>query len=606
MIKSPMQNTIESKTRNIPRASGVYIMKDKNGRVIYVGKARDLKNRLRNYFGGTDSRFMIPFLVSKIHDLDYIITDTEKEALILENNLIKEHRPRYNVIFRDDKAYFNIRINMTDTFPRFQLVRRAKKDGARYFGPYPSSASAKETLHFIQQIFPLRTCGDKELKSRKRPCLEYQIRRCLAPCVDLIDSEAYRRLAKDGMAFLIGRENKLIADLRSKMNSAAEHLNFEEAAVVRDRIAAIENTLEKQRIVSMSFKDQDVFGLYRQGNLTQICALYIRKGKLIGSKAFPLFKVGIDTSEILSSLLKQYYDGDVFIPQKIVVSEDIEDEAVIEEWLTEKKGKAVSISVPIRGQGRGLIRIAQRNAENICKTKAMTESNAEEAIMMLAEHLHLRNLPERIECFDISNIGGQYAVGSMVTFVAGVPWKQDYKRFKIKTVVGADDYGMMYEVLKRRYKNSENLPDLIVVDGGKGQLGVAVSVLNDTGIEGIDVVGLAKGEKEDRVYRPRRKDHVQISKWPAAMFLLQRIRDEAHRFAVSYHRKLKEKGDFQSVMDEIPGIGKDRKNALLTFFGDIKKIRNAGVEALQQVEGIGTHTAEKIYAFFKIVDSLKS
>ena len=594
-----LRDTLESKIRNIPRAPGVYIMKDKNGRVIYVGKARDLKSRIRTYFGGTDSRFMIPFLVSKIHDVEFIITDTEKEALILENNLIKEHRPKYNVNFRDDKAYFNIRINLTDPFPRFQLVRRAKKDGARYFGPYPSSASAKETLHFLQQIFPLRTCRDRELKNRKRPCLEYQIGRCLAPCANLIGSEAYRRLAKDGVAFLEGRENKLIADLCSRMNSATEHLNFEEAAVLRDRIAAIEKTLEKQRIVSMSFKDQDVFGLYREGDLTQICALYIRKGKLIGKKAFPIFKIGVDTSEILSSILKQYYDGDAFIPEETIVPHDMEDRAVIEDWLAEKKGRVVSIVVPGRGQGRDLLHLARRNAENMFKTELLFESNLEETGKMLVRHLHLRNLPGRIECFDVSNIGGQYAVGSMVTFVAGTPWKQGYKRFKIKTVVGADDYGMMYEVLKRRYRNRENLPDLIVVDGGKGQLGVAVSVLRDLGIEEIDIIGLAKGEREDRVYLPGRKDPVYLSKWPAAMFLLQRIRDEAHRFAVSYHRKLKEKEDFQSALDEIPGIGRDRKRVLLTFFGDIKKIREASVEALQHVDGIGKHTAEKIHAFLR-------
>ena len=576
-------------------------MRDKEGEVIYVGKARDLKSRVRAYFGGTDSRFMIPFLVSRIHDVEFIITETEKEALILENNLIKEHRPRYNVNFRDDKAYFNIRINLNDPFPRFQLVRRPQKDGARYFGPYPSSASAKETLHFLQQIFPLRTCRDRELKSRERACLEYQMKRCLAPCLGLIDGEAYRRLAKDGVAFLEGRENKLIADLRSRMNSAVEHLNFEEAAILRDRIAAIEGTLEKQRIVSMSFKDQDVFGLYREGDLTQICVLYIRKGKLIGKKTFPLFKIraGIKTLEILSSLLKQYYDGEVFIPGEIIVLDDIEDMAVMEEWLTEKRGKIVSIVVPKRGQGMDLLRVARRNAENIFKTEYLFAGNAQETIRMLARHLHLRNLPERIECFDISDIGGQYAVGSMVTFVAGSPWKGGYKRFKIKTITSADDYGMMYEVLRRRYRNRENLPDLIMVDGGKGQLGVTISVLRDLGIEGVDVISLAKGQKGDRVYLPRRKDPLYLSRWPACLFLLQRVRDEAHRFAISYHRNLREKGDFQSVLDEIPGIGGDRKKALLTFFGDIKKIREASVEALQQVDGIGKHTAEKIHTFLQ-------
>ncbi|MDO8784621.1 MAG: excinuclease ABC subunit UvrC, partial [Syntrophales bacterium] len=395
-----------------------------------------------------------------------------------------------------------------DLFPRFQLVRRPQKDGARYFGPYPSSAAAKETLHFLQQIFPLRTCLDRELKRRERACLEYQTKRCLAPCIGLIDSEAHQRLAKEGVAFLEGREDKLIADLRSRMNSAAGHLNFEEAAVLRNKIAAIEGTLEKQRIVSMSFKDRDVFGLYREGDLTQICVLYIRKGKLIGKRAFPLFNMGagIKTSEILSSLLKQYYDGGVFIPGEIIVPLDMEDRAVMEEWLAEKRGKAVSIAIPQRGQGMDILRVAGRNAENIFKTEYLSADNPEETIRMLAEILHLRKPPEQIEGFDISNIGGRYAVGSMVTFAGGSPWKSGYKRFKIKTVTGADDYGMMREVLLRRYMRSENLPDLIMVDGGKGHLAVAVSVLRDLGIEGIDVISLAKGEEGDRVYLPRRKD----------------------------------------------------------------------------------------------------
>jgi excinuclease ABC subunit C len=309
--------------------------------------------------------------------------------------------------------------------------------------------------------------------------------------------------------------------------------------------------------------------------------------------------VGIKTSEILSSLLKQYYDGGVFIPGEIIVPLDMEDRAVMEEWLTEKREKAVSIVIPQRGQGVDILRVARRNAENIFKTEYLSADNPEETIRMLAEILHLRKPPERIEGFDISNIGGRYAVGSMVTFAGGSTWKSGYKRFKIKTVAGADDYGMMREVLLRRYRRSENLPDLIMVDGGKGQLAVAVSVLRDLGIEGVDVISLAKGEEGDRVYLPRRKDSLYLSKWPACLFLLQRVRDEAHRFAVSYHRNLKEKSDFQSVLDEIPAIGGNRKKALLTFFGDIKKIREASVEALQQVEGIGKQTAEKIHAFFR-------
>jgi excinuclease ABC subunit C len=601
-----MTDELMDRVKSAPALPGAYLMRDRDGKVIYVGKANNLRNRVRAYFGRTDPRFMFPFLVSKVYDVEFIVTETEKEALILENTLIKEHRPRYNVIFKDDKTYFNIRINPAEPFPRFQLVRRPKKDGAHYFGPYPSSASAKETLRFLQSIFPLRTCKDQELKSRKRPCLEYEIRRCLAPCVTHIDAPSYEKLVKDSLAFMEGREKKLIADLRTRMNSASEQLHFEEAAILRDRIAAIEETLEKQSVVSMSFKDRDVFGVYREGNLTQICVVYERKGKIIGIKNFPLLKIGVESPSILSSLMKQYYDGEVNIPDEIIIQDSIPDHAVIKEWLSDKKGKKVSIVLPKRGGAVELLHIAKNNAENMFETQKHA-ADPEETICTLARVLRLKNMPpSRIECFDISNIGGKHAVGSMVTFVDGKPWNAGYRRFKIKTVPGADDYAMMYEVLNRRYNKKENLPDLIVVDGGKGQLGVAVSVLKDLNTEGIDVIGLAKEGKEkggdkvyDRVYCIGKRDPVNLSKWPEVLFLLQRMRDEAHRFAVTYHRKLKRDQDFRSVLDAIPGIGASRKKALLRFFGDIRKIRESSVDTLQKVDGIGRQAAEKIHTFLR-------
>jgi excinuclease ABC subunit C len=326
-----MTDELDVKIKNAPRNPGVYIMKDREGAILYVGKARDLKVRIRAYFARTDSRAMIPFLVSRIRDMEFIITGTEKEALILENNLIKEHRPRYNVDFRDDKAYFNIRIDPSGSFTRFQLVRRPKKDGARYFGPYPSSAAARETLRFLQTIFPLRSCRDQELKGRRRPCLEYEIGRCTAPCVGRIEEAAYRRLVRDGIAFLEGRERTLIGELRDRMNEAAEALRFEEAAALRDRIAAIEETLERQRIVSMTSRNRDVFGLYRGDDQTQISALFIRNGRMIGQKVFPLIRLRAETSEILSSLIMRYYDGVADIPDEIVVPEALEDGDVMEE-----------------------------------------------------------------------------------------------------------------------------------------------------------------------------------------------------------------------------------------------------------------------------------
>ncbi len=604
---------LTNKAKNAPRTTGVYLMIGKNGQAIYIGKAKNLRSRIRSYFGGTDSRPMVSFLVPKVHDLEFIVTDTEKEALILENNLIKEHKPRYNVDFKDDKAYFNIRLDTKGKFPRFELVRRVKKDGAKYFGPYSSSASVKDTLHFLQKIFPLRTCSNTELKSRKRPCIEYEIQRCSAPCCGLIKSETYDKLIKDAVFFLEGREKKLLSALRSRMTGAAKQLNFEEAAVIRNKIAAIEATLEKQRIISTSFIDRDVFGLYTTAGLTQIYAIFIRKGKIIGKRKFPLVKIRADSSEILSSLMKRYYDGDVFIPEEIIIPEDVDDREVVAEWLTEKRGRRVLIVVPKRGQKKDLLDMAGNNAKNIFLTERTAGHDKEEALQILSKQLNLKRLPNRIEGFDISNFGGTDAVGSMVTFVGGSSRKSEYRRFRIKTVHGIDDYAMLYEVLKRRYKGKENLPDLIMVDGGKGQLGVALTAMKELGITGIDIIGLAKeagddisGRKrssvrkgEDRVYIPKRKDPVYLTKYPNALFLIQRVRDEAHRFAISYHRKLKKKKDFHSVLDEIPAVGKFRKKTLLTHFGDINKIKKASVEELQKVPGIGKEMAGQIYNFLR-------
>ena len=640
MTEQPLDKIIQT----APRSPGVYLMKDVAGKIIYVGKARNLRARLRNYVGGGDARPMIPFLVSRIQDVEWILTDTEKEALILENTLIKEHRPRYNVDFRDDKAYFHIRVQATETFPRFQLVRRTKKDGARYFGPYPSSSSAKETLLFLQTVFPLRTCRDVELRSRRRPCLEYQIGRCLGPCVQLVSEEAYQHAVRDALTFLEGRETDLLQNLETRMKNTAKALQFEEAATLRDKIASIRTTLEIQRTTSLAARDQDVFGLYREGFLTQVCLLKVRAGKMVGKQTFPLIRVGLPTGEILAAVLKQYYDAGHEIPGEIILPEASEDRSVLEEWLGERRGRSVKIMIPKRGQGRALIRMADRNSESTLKIMQQT-AGPDEAMKRLVTALGLRKTPERMECFDISNIGGEYAVGSMVVFSHGIPDKNHYRRFRIRTVAGADDYAMMYEVLQRRYSRKEALPDLLMVDGGKGQLSVALSVLKDLDIGGVEVVALAKegrhaeegpggddrkgrykvkeganygdlggenisweepkgydhssGRSGDRVFLPARKDAIDISRWPAALFLLQRLRDEAHRFAVSYHRKIKEKEDFNSLLDRIQGIGPERRKSLLKEVGDMGKIREATVPDLQKIKGIGKALAAAIVAFFR-------
>jgi len=644
---------LEIKVKNAPRSPGVYLMKDEKGAVIYVGKARDLRMRIRAYFSQTDGRAMIPFLVSRIRDIDFILTTTEKEALILENSLIKEHRPRYNVTLRDDKTYYSIRIDPAEAFPRFQLVRRPRKDGARYFGPYPSGNAAHETIRFLQSILPLRSCRDRELAMRKRPCLEYEIGRCSAPCVGLISREEYGSLVKDGIAFLEGRAKFLLNDLRERMDRMAEGLRFEEAAILRDRIAALDKTLEKQRMVSPTGRNRDVFGLCREDNFTQVVLLFVRDGRMTGRKTFPLIRLREETAEILSSLLMQYYDGVVDIPDEIVLPAPLEDGEIIAETLSEKKGRGVALVQPRRGDALALLAMAGSNAASALKTSRMADENPEEALRIVQEKLSLRALPRHIECFDISNISGNYAVGSLVAFTDGVPDKKNYRKFRIRTVAGVDDFAMMYEVLSRRYRKKERLPELIVVDGGKGQLGVAQAVMKDLQIDGVELIGLAKerdeenpgfpreaekaekpraaagnlsaddvtmadsdaeagardqfavitrkrespGKGEDRVFLPGRKDPIYLSRWPAAFFLLQRVRDEAHRFAITYHRKLRQKGELQSLLDEMPGIGPVRKKALLVAFGDLKRIREASIADLERVEGIGEDTARRIRTF---------
>ncbi len=602
---------LKEKIRRVPARSGVYLMKDADDRVIYVGKAKDLHARVRSYFGGTDSRRMVPFLVSRTEDIECIITETEKEALILENNLIKKYRPRYNINLRDDKNFYSIKIDTKEAFPRFRLVRQAKKDGARYFGPYASSSSVKQMIHYLHRIFPLRTCGDLEIKTRKRPCIEFQIKRCLAPCCGFVTDRDYRKIVAEAILFMEGYGGKLVRQLRSRMDAAAESLDFEEAARIRDKIGAIEATLEKQRIVSSSFKDRDIFGLYRAGDSIQVYAIHVRKGAIIGQRRFPLVKTRMESPEILSSVLKQYYDSGPAIPGEVVVSEQLEDVRIIEQWLTEKKGRKVSLIIPRRGDRKELLSMALLNAKSVFREEKKLTSDNEKILDELAGKLLLKKVPRRIECFDISNIGGKYAVGSMVSFRGGVPDKSGYRRFRIRTKEDADDYGMMREVLARRYGGKEHIPDLIVVDGGKGQLGVALSVLRGLGLEEVDIVGLAKESHislprgvssidrgRDRIYLPNRKNPLYLSKHPGGLFLLQRVRDEAHRFAVTYHRKVKEKEDFHSVLDDIPGIGKTRKKELLTVFKDAGKVAVASRGELEKVPGIGKYAAGKIFEYF--------
>jgi len=605
------ENTaLKEKMTSAPRCPGVYIMQDASGKVIYVGKANDLKNRISSYLTGRDTRPMAPFLMARASDIAFITTATEKEALILENNLIKKHRPRYNVILRDDKTYYHLSLDPAETFPRLRLVRKRQNDAALYFGPYPSGLAAKETLRFIQRIFPLRTCRDRDFQLRARPCLEYQIGRCLAPCKNRIDEAAYRTLVENAVSFLRGRRRELISDLKKQMEQAAQELNFEEAARLRNRIGALSHALEQQHVDGGSETDQDVLGVFSDSETHRICILFVRAGKLTGSKSFTPVKTKADREEILSSALRQHYD-EAGLPEEILLPYSLPDEAVLLEWLAEKQQKRVRITVPRRGAKKALVDLACANARELQASDRRKEEQKEAALLFLQEKLMLAALPRRIECFDISNLGGKSAVGSMVVFQDGEPEKSGYRRFRVRGPDEPDDYGMMREVLTRRFQGPDPAPDLLVVDGGKGQLNVALAVLSDLKIK-LDVIGLAKEERsflaakrrlqgkpaksEDRVYLPRRKDAIYLSSSPAALALLQRLRDEAHRFAVSYHRKVKTKNDLSSVLDAIPDIGPSRRTLLLKYFGSAQQVRKASLEDLQKVPGIGRELAEKIYS----------
>ena len=607
-------NSLKEKVASAPRSPGVYLMKDSAQKIIYVGKANNLKSRIGSYFTGKDTRPMAPFLMSRVHDIEFITTATEKEALILENNLIKRHRPRYNVILRDDKTYYHLSLDPAEKFPRLQLVRRRQNNAALYFGPYPSGLAAKETLRLVQQVLPRRSCRNRDFQLRSRPCLEHQIGRCYAPCKGLIAEDSYRKLVENAVSFLQGRRRALITDIKAQMEEAAQNLNYEEAARLRDRIAALEHTLEKQNVDWGGTKDQDVLGVYGDENVYQLCILFVRGGKLLGSKSFVPVKMKMDLAEIISSCLTQYYDGDENIPDEIIIPCHLPDETVITEWLTDKKEKKVLLTIPYRGTKNALLDIAVANARSLWETGQKKEEQKIAALHILQEKLSLEKLPQRIECYDISNISGKHAVGSMVVLQEGEPDKASYRRFRIKTVSEADDYAMMCEVLARRFAHGENLPDLVVVDGGKGQLNIALSVLKALKIK-VDVIGLAKeertifsskgiikmkaGKSEDRVYLPRRKDPIYLKAWPHALAVLQRVRDEAHRFALSYHHQLKQKSDLRSILDEIPDVGVARRKILLKHFGSAKQVKDTTLEELKKVPGIGKELAEKIYSYLR-------
>ncbi|MEI6126190.1 MAG: excinuclease ABC subunit UvrC [Pseudomonadota bacterium] len=603
-------SALSEKAAQISTNPGVYLMKDNQGSVIYVGKAKSLHVRVRSYFQKLqDSSPKTRLMVSRVADFEIIVTPSEKDALLLENNLIKKYRPRYNVVFRDDKEYPYLRISTSETYPNLTIFRKPKKDGSLYFGPFASPSAVRETVKVIQKIFPLRKCSGKKLK-KARPCIYYQLGQCPAPCCCNVDPAQYRKTVKEVQLFLQGRSSEIVKELKKKMAREATNLNFELAARLRDRLSAIEKTLEKQTQVCLDFIDRDVFSFYREDARMAVTVLFIRTGRMMGSKSLMLNNLQLSDEEALGSCISQYYYAEEFIPREIIVPLRVEEREVLEEWLREKRGAPVEIICPQRGAKRELLTMAARNAEIAFSRNQALDRQAADVLKELHLRLHLKKYPSRIACLDISNIMGTSAVGSMVTFEEGLPVKDGYRKFRIQTVGQPDDYAMMHEVLTRylsRSKRELTLPDLIIVDGGKGQLNVLCRALSEQGITSVDATALAKGKKceepgrksEEKIFLPHRKNPVLFPKQSPALLLLQRIRDEAHRFAISYHKLLKKKKDFTSPLQNVPGLGKKTAAGLLRHFGSIDKIRKASQEELLQAPLITQKQVEALHAFFQ-------
>ena len=599
------------KIDGFPTAPGVYLMKGADGTILYVGKASNLKQRVRSYFRlSGDSRYHIQFLMARVADIDYIVTDTEKEALILENTLIKQHRPRYNFNLRDDKTYFSLRMDMREEFPRLSIVRKVPRDGARYFGPYSSASSAREVLRELYKIFPLRHYPMETCRRRGRPCLFYQIRQCSAPCHGLISPEDYAALAEGAALFLEGKNRELLKVFTARMTAAARDEKYEEAARFRDLIRSVEITVERQKMISRG-GDTDVVGICRSGNRLDISLLFIRGGSLIGSRNYSLVWE-LDDAEGVASFINEYYGKEVFIPQEILLPLPLPEQGAFAELLTEQRGARVAVTFPHRGMKVELVELACRNAASAAAERADAAVSIEMTLRELTEKLHLPTLPRRIECYDISNIGGRHAVGSQVVFSDGVADKPLYRHYRIRSVDQADDFGMMREILARRFRagSDDGLPDLIVMDGGIGQLNVLVRVLKELEVEGVSAAALAKSRvargmrkteverSNERVFLPGRKNPVVLRQNSAPLLLLARIRDEAHRFAITYHKKLRGKAAVASRLEEVPGIGEARRKALLRHFGSLKRVQEASREELAAVQGMTASAVEAVWSHF--------
>lgn len=602
--------SLEDKLQQLPNSPGVYLMRDSEGIIIYVGKARNLRQRVRSYFRGGDSRYHVAFLVARVADLEVVITDTEKEALLLENTLIKQHHPRYNLDLKDDKTYFSVRIDPREEFPRFTIVRKPPRDGARYFGPYSSASAARDVLRQLIRMFPLRHYPLKTCQSRQRPCLYYQIGQCSAPCHGLISVEDYNRLVADAMLFLEGKGRQLLAEFKRRMLEASEQMNYEEAARWRNLLRSVEITVEKQKVVTRG-GDSDVLGYYRDQNRLELALLYIRSGTLTGSRLFTL-SWELDDAEGIEAFLRQHYAEADSIPDEILLPIECQDLEALGELLRETRGKAVSMYQPQRGVKRELVALAMKNAHQALKERDQKRTSADAVLQELQQKLQLARLPRRMECYDISTIQGRHSVGSGVAFSDGAPDKQRYRHYRIQSVTGQDDFAMLREIFGRRFRNdaiaTQGLPDLVVVDGGLGQLSATAEIVEELGLTGqFDLVSLAKSrvahdvtqtevaKSDERVFLPGRKNPVVLRQNSRPLLLLAALRDEAHRFAIGYHRKLRSTNEISSGLDRLSGVGKKRRSALLQHFGSLKQLQQATQEQIAAVAGISSALAASIH-----------
>lgn len=613
----PLTEHIQGILATLPTKPGCYIMRNQAGDVIYVGKAINLRNRVRSYFQErADQERKVLKLVEQVQDLEWIVVGSELEALILEMNLIKKYRPRFNVRLKDDKRYPYIKAHLQQPFPKVTVTRQMVNDGARYFGPYTSIWAVHQTLGLLRHIFPYLTC-DREITGKDaRPCLYYDIKLCSGPCIGAIDQAGYRQLIQDLCSFLDGHTDPIVNRLKTEMSSAAEALNFEKAALIRDQLNSIERVVEKQKVISNDQSDSDVLALARADGEACVQIFFIRNGKLMGREYFVLEGTEeIPDADVIGEFLKQFYSEAAAIPDKVLLPNEIEEALIINQWLNSRRGgQKVELLVPKSGTNSELVAMAAENAvETLQALKAQWEADKNkqtEALTEIQQALHLPEPPNRIECYDISNTQGNASVGSMVVFEQGTPSRGMYRHFNIKTVSGPDDFSSMEEVLTRRFKRWQSaqesqqvgakpdpsfsvLPDLLIVDGGKGQLGRAVKVLEEFSLtELVPVMGLAKQQEE--IFRPHTEESIILPKHSQGLYLIQRVRDEAHRFAITAHRKARGKIGVASRLDAIPGIGPKRRRALLERFGDIEGIRQASVEALQEVSGITEEIAQAL------------